>query len=196
MFSGIVETLGTLTTITPHNEDVSFEIQAPGFNQTSLALGDSIAVNGVCLTVTSLTEQGFTTDLSKETLDCTNLGQLTKGSKINLEHALTLQTKVNGHLLSGHVDAKGQVEQITEEGRSTRFIIRYPAELDRYIAAKGSIGVDGVSLTVNWVKNNAFDINIIPHTLEKTTLQFLQVGDDVNLEVDLLARYLEKLAKH
>ena len=156
-------------------------------------IGDSIAVSGVCLTVVELGGNGFSADVSGETLQRTMLGSLAVKDAVNLEKALTLQTRLGGHLVSGHVDGIGMVSSRREDSRSVQFTIKAPDELARYIATKGSICVDGVSLTVNAVDGSAFELNIVPHTLDATTMQAYRSGRKVNLEVDLVARYLERL---
>lgn len=158
-----------------------------------VALGDSIATNGVCLTAVALIGNGFKADVSRETLDLTTLHALQPGSPVNLEKALTLNTRLGGHLVSGHVDGVGKVLERRDDARSIRFVLQAPPALAKYIAHKGSICVDGVSLTVNRVDGNRFDLNIVPHTLQETIMQDYQPGSRVNLEVDLIARYLERL---
>jgi len=156
-------------------------------------LGDSIATNGVCLTVVALTGRGFSADVSRETLSLTTLQRLRPGTRVNLEKALTLQTRLGGHLVSGHVDGVGEVVSRRNDGRSIRFRIKAPVDLAKYIAHKGSICVDGISLTVNAVDGAEFELNIVPHTLQETTLGDFMPGRRVNLEVDVIARYLERL---
>jgi len=156
-------------------------------------LGDSIAVNGVCLTVIDFDEHAFQADVSNETLACTTLGDLTVGAPVNLEKALLPTTRLGGHLVSGHVDGVGEIVALESDGRSLRFTLRAPQELARYIATKGSICVEGISLTVNRVEGREFGLNIVPHTLEETNLKNAEVGRPVNLEVDIIARYLERL---
>jgi len=158
-----------------------------------VALGDSIAVNGVCLTAVALDGPNFAADVSRETLSLTTLGDLKSGSRVNLEKALTLSTPLGGHLVSGHVDGIGEVLERRQDARSWRFRIQAPAALARYIAPKGSICVDGTSLTVNQVAGRTFEINIVPHTIEETIIGGYLAGTRVNLEVDLIARYLERL---
>lgn len=158
-----------------------------------VALGDSIAVNGVCLTVVELTVNGFRADVSGETLARTTLGSLKPGSRVNLEKALTPTTRLGGHLVSGHVDGIGVVTQRRDDGRSVRFSIKAPDELAKYIAEKGSVSVDGISLTVNAVNGAEFELNIVPHTLQETTMGDFRSDQKVNLEVDIIARYLERL---
>ena len=156
-------------------------------------LGDSIAVNGVCLTVIQHDEKHFVADVSNETLSLTSLGELALGSEANLEKALTLQTRLGGHLVSGHVDGLGEVVKRYDEGRSVRMHIKAPHELAKYIAAKGSICVDGISLTVNRIEGAIFELNIVPHTIQETIMKHYSNGSRVNLEVDVIARYLERL---
>ena len=162
-------------------------------DMADVQLGDSIAVNGVCLTAVALTDSGFTADASRETLSLTSLGDLSKGSPVNLEKALTLQTRLGGHLVSGHVDGLGEVVARRNDGRSEWFNIKAPDNLAKYIAAKGSITIDGVSLTVNRVDGAHFEINIVPHTIQETIIGHYQSGTKINLEVDVIARYLERL---
>ena len=157
------------------------------------AVGDSISVNGVCLTATGLRDDGFDTDVSNETLSITSLGGLEVGSAVNLEPALSFGDRLGGHLVSGHVDCMGKVLSAEQDARSVRLVIELPQEFARYVAKKGSICVDGVSLTVNGVSGNTFDLNIIPHTAETTTIGSYEAGTEVNIEVDLLARYIERL---
>ncbi len=192
MFTGIVQAIGKIEAILPKDGDVRLAI-ACGKLQEQVRLGDSIAVSGVCLTAVALTETGFVADVSRETLSCTTLGTARVGASVNLELAMTPSSRFGGHLVSGHVDGIGSVAARWSDGRSVRFRIEAPKELARYIAAKGSICVDGVSLTVNRVEGAAFEVNIIPYTLAETTLGTTSVGDQVNLEVDLIARYLERL---
>lgn len=193
MFTGIIQAVGTIRTLREKGGDVALHVGTGKLKMSNVALGDSIAVNGVCLTAVQLSDDGFVADVSRETLSLTSLGQLTTGSPVNLEKALTLQDHLGGHLVSGHVDGLGIVEARRNDARSEWFRLQVPAELAKYIAAKGSITIDGVSLTVNRVDGCAFEINIVPHTLQETIIGTYQVGTKVNLEVDLLARYLERL---
>ena len=193
MFTGIIQAKGTIEAATPQHGDLHLRIGTGTLDLTTVQGGDSIAVAGVCLTVTALHRQGFEADVSAETLRCTTLGALRQGDAVNLEKALTLATPLGGHLVSGHVDGVGEVSSRSEDGRSRHYRIEAPAALARYIAAKGSICVDGVSLTVNAVNGAAFAVNLVPHTLQETTLHGLGVGARVNLEVDLIARYAERL---
>lgn len=193
MFTGIVEAVGTIGAIMRKNDDAHVRIAAGALDLADVALGDSIAVDGICLTVSALVADGFEVDLSGETLERTTLGRRRIGDRVNLEKALALGERLGGHLVSGHVDAVGHVRGREQDGRSVILTIETPRALGRYIAEKGSICVDGVSLTVNRVDGARLAVNLIPHTLETTTLGLLEPGDDVNLEVDMLARYLERL---
>ena len=193
MFTGIIQAVGTVHSLQPRGGDVRLRIGTGKLDLSDVQLGDSIAVNGVCLTAVELPGDGFVADVSRETLSLTSLGDLQPGSPVNLEKALTLATRLGGHLVSGHVDGLGAVVERREDARSVRFTIEAPAELARYIAHKGSITVDGISLTVNGVEGARFHLNIVPHTLQETIMDTYQVGTRVNLEVDLLARYLERL---
>lgn len=195
MFTGIVQAVGTINSLEKRGGDVRLAVDAGSLPLDSIRTGDSIAVNGCCLTVIEKYVQGFAADASRETLALTTLGDLAAGVAVNLETSLTLGTPLGGHLVLGHVDGVGTVESRREDARSVRFEIEAPAELARYIARKGSVCVDGVSLTVNAVNAHRFDVNIIPHTLEHTILKHWREGARVNLEVDLLARYLERLAQ-
>ena len=193
MFTGIVEALGTIAAAQPKNGDLRLHIQAPTLDWSDVALGDSIATNGVCLTVVELSGNGYWADVSNETIKFTTVAQWQVGKVVNLEKALTPQTRLGGHIVSGHVDGIGEVVSRKPDARSERFTLRAPKELAKYIAHKGSITVDGTSLTVNAVNGCEFELNIVPHTLEKTVIGHYQVGSTVNLEVDVLARYLERL---
>jgi riboflavin synthase len=193
MFTGIIQSIGRIERLEPRGGDVRLSIDAGKLDLARAALGDSIAVNGVCLTAVELTGRGFAADVSRETLSLTTLGTLTPGSPVNLEPALTLATPLGGHLVSGHVDGVGQIIEQREDARSWRLRIQAPAELARYIAPKGSICVDGTSLTVNQVDGAVFELNIVPHTLAETIIGGYRSGTRVNLEVDLIARYLERL---
>ncbi|MCW8935713.1 MAG: riboflavin synthase [Gammaproteobacteria bacterium] len=193
MFTGIIESLGKIESIEDKGGDARFWIQTGKMNMHDVQLGDSIAMNGVCLTAIELRVDAYCADVSGETLSLTSLKQLKEGSTVNLEKALTLQTRLGGHLVSGHVDGLGVVIDRYDDGRSVRFIIEAPKSLAKYIAMKGSITVDGVSLTVNKVDGCQFELNIVPHTLQETIMGGYQSGSEVNLEVDLVARYLERL---
>ena len=193
MFTGIVEAIGTIVLVEAQGADSRIGILPAGREFAPLQMGDSIAVQGVCLTVAELADGNFYADVSAETLRCTTLGGFKVGSAVNLERSVTPATRLGGHLVSGHVDGVGRVSARDAEGRSVSLHIEAPRELEKYIAAKGAICVDGVSLTVNNVTGARFEVNIIPHTLHETTLGGLQIGDTVNLEVDMIARYLERL---
>lgn len=193
MFTGIIKAVGTIVEISPTGNDLSLHVDTGALSLDDAQVGDSICVSGTCLTVVELTTAGFWADVSRETLECTTLGELGSNSRVNLEPSLTPSTAMGGHLVSGHVDGKARVVERQEDGRSTRFSFDVPTSLARYVAAKGSICVDGISLTVNTVSGTRFSVNIIPHTLEVTTLGERHEGDRVNIEVDVVARYLERL---
>ena len=193
MFTGIVKAKGRLRATERVGGDVRMSIVADSLPWSSYAVGDSIAVNGVCLTVTALHADGFDTDVSIETLDVTSLEHLHTGDVVNLEPALAVGDRLGGHLVSGHVDCVGEVRTCDADARSIRLVIAIPAEYARYIARKGSVCVDGVSLTVNEVSDNTFGVNIIPHTADATIIGDYTIGTAVNIEVDVLARYLERL---
>lgn len=191
MFTGIVAAVGRIREITPLEDGVRLHIDVGELDMADVALGDSICVSGVCLTVVTRTAKGFTADVSGATLACT-VG-LSEPGEVNLEKALRLADRLGGHLVSGHVDGVGEVEAFEPVGESMRLRVRAPDELARYIARKGSITVQGVSLTVNEVAGSSFEVNLIPHTLAVTTLKHLAPGVRVNLEVDQLARYVERI---
>ena len=193
MFTGIIESIGKIANMEKRGGDVRLHIATGKLDLSDVALGDSIAVNGVCLTAVVLPGDGFVADVSNETLSLTSLGQLSTGSPVNLEKALTMSTRLGGHLVSGHVDGLGEVVAKSEDARSIRFTVKAPDELAKYIAHKGSITVDGTSLTVNAVSGAEFELNIVPHTAQETIMSEYKVGRTVNLEVDLVARYLERL---
>ncbi len=193
MFTGIIQAIGTMVAIEPRGGDMALRIRSGDLDMQDVAIGDSIATNGVCLTVIELPGDGYIADVSRETLDYTTLGDLKPGDPVNLEKALTLNTRLGGHLVSGHVDGVGRILERQEDARSVRFRIDAPKELSRYIAHKGSICVDGVSLTVNAVRGSQFELNIVPHTIKETTIDSYRTGFRVNLEVDQIARYLERL---
>ncbi len=193
MFTGIIQAIGTITAVTPRGGDVRLTVATGKLPLDEVKLGDSIAVSGVCLTAVELGDGAFSADVSRETLSKTTLGQARAGTAVNLELAMTPTTRFGGHIVSGHVDGIGEVVAKWDDGRSVRFRMRAPRQLAHYIAAKGSICVDGISLTVNRVDGADFEVNIVPHTLQETTLGTTAVGNRVNLEVDLIARYLERL---
>lgn len=193
MFTGIIRGVGRIKAIDHAGGDARLTIATGGVALGPLAVGDSVAVNGVCLTAATVGEEAFDADISTETLRATTLGQLARGAAVNLEPALRAGDPLGGHMVSGHVDGLGELLADTAEARSRRLRIAAPAHLVRYIAVKGSITVDGISLTVNAVDDAGFEVNIVPHTLTATNLGERAVGDAVNLEVDLVARYLERL---
>jgi riboflavin synthase len=195
MFTGIIAATGSILKIESRGEDKRFTIDTGKLDLADVSIGDSISVNGTCLTVTELQSQAFSTDLSTETLDVTSFGAAAEGSQLNLEKALMLSDRLGGHIVSGHVDGIGVIEDFFEDARSLRFEISIPAELNRYLCKKGSICIDGVSLTVNDVADNAFFVNIIPHTMDETIFSSYKKQTQVNLEVDLIARYLEGLQR-
>ncbi len=195
MFTGIVQDLGTVAARETHGVDARLVITTKNLDLSQAAIGDSISVQGVCLTVTSLTANTFSADVSHETLSLTTLGELQTGSPVNLEPALRAGDRLGGHLVSGHVDGIAQVAATSRDGDSLRVKVKVPAELARYIARKGSVTLDGVSLTVNEVEGDTFGINLIPHTQAVTTLGRLQPGVRLNLEVDQIVRYIERLTQ-
>jgi riboflavin synthase len=193
MFTGIVQAIGEVLAITPRNGDVELLIGAATLGLDGVAIGDSISVSGCCLTVTRLTTDSFAADASLETLQVTTLGGWRSGQRVNLEKALRAGDPLGGHYVSGHVDGVATVVASASDARSLRMDFEVPAALARYIARKGSVCIDGVSLTVNDVARNRFGVNLIPHTLQVTTLGDSQAGTQVNVEVDIIARYLERL---
>lgn len=193
MFTGIIEAIGTIRALSPKGGDVRVYVETGKLDLSDVKLGDSIAVNGVCLTAVELPGNGFWADVSRETLARTAFIDLKAGSRVNLEKALTPTSRLGGHLVSGHVDGVGEVAERSDNARAIQFRIRAPRELARYIALKGSITVDGTSLTVNAVNGAEFELTIVPHTLAETIMAEYRPGRQVNLEVDLLARYLERL---
>ena len=195
MFTGIITAIGKISHAQPLEQVLRLTIKAPGLKLGDVALGDSIAHSGVCLTVIAKKKDSYQVDVSKETLDCT-VGLDAVGGEVNLEKAMRLNDFIGGHLVSGHVDGVGEVEKFEPIGESHELVIKAPKALAKYIARKGSIVVDGVSLTTNRVGGKGgrrFSINLIPHTIEVTTLRHLQAGSRVNLEIDLIARYVERM---
>jgi len=193
MFTGIVEAVGTLTAITPKGEDISVTVEVGKLDMSDVKLGDSIATNGVCLTVVNYTDTSYSADLSLETLQKTGFTDYQAGDKVNLEKAMLPTTRFGGHIVSGHVDGVGEIVERNQVGRAIEFWVAMPAEIAKYVAEKGSITVDGISLTVNDLRKDAFKLTIVPHTGEETTIADFHVGRKVNLEVDVLARYMERL---
>jgi len=192
MFSGIIADVGTIARAEDRQGGLRLTVATQQLGMDDVQLGDSIAVNGVCLTVVEMSGNNFVVDVSRETLDCT-IGLDRQGAQVNLEKALRLSDRLGGHLVSGHVDGVGEVVSFDDIGESWRLVVRAPHELARYIAMKGSITINGVSLTVNQVDGAEFEVNLIPHTLQVTTLHELQPGTKVNLEIDLIARYVERM---
>ena len=193
MFTGIILAKGCITSLLERDGDLELGVDAAGLDVARIAIGDSVCVQGVCLTVTRKQDTGFFADVSRETMAKTTLGRLQAGSNVNLEPSLRAGDPLGGHLVSGHVDAAGILKRIDRDARSWRLEFELPPSLTRFVAAKGSICLNGVSLTVNKVEGRRFDVNIIPHTHAVTTLGELRVGDEVNVEIDVVARYLEKL---
>jgi len=193
MFTGIIKARGVVDAIQRRGGDVRLTVRSTGLPWSEYELGESIAVNGVCLTAVAFHDDGFDTDVSVETLDVTALGKLEVGSAVNLEPSISLGERLGGHLVSGHVDCTGTVSARAADARSIRLVIEIPTEYARYVAKKGSVCMDGVSLTINEVSANSFEVNIIPHTAEVTIVEHYKVGTVVNVEVDLLARYTERL---
>ncbi|MCB1843233.1 MAG: riboflavin synthase [Halioglobus sp.] len=193
MFTGIIQAVGEIAELQPRGGDVRLRVRTGKLPLHDVALGDSICTNGACLTVVELPGDGYWADVSVETLNFTTLGDLKPGARVNLEKALTPSSRLGGHIVSGHVDGVGEVVSLREDARSVRVVLRAPPELARYIAHKGSICVDGTSLTVNSVNGAEFDLNIIPQTMAETVFGSYRAGTRVNLEVDVIARYLERL---
>lgn len=198
MFTGIIEAMGTVNLLEPRGGDLRVQINTDQLDFSDVQLGDSISTNGVCLTVVALPKGGasilgYCADVSVESLNLTTINQWQLGQQVNLEKALTPQTRLGGHLVSGHVDGIGEVISRHSDARAERFVLKVPTALAKYIAHKGSITVDGTSLTVNGVNGCEFELAIVPWTLDKTNMSSYQVGSHVNLEVDLIARYLERL---
>lgn len=195
MFTGIIEKMGVVRGMIRKGEDARLEVET-GLDVKDVRVGDSISVNGACLTVVAMTGRGFTADVSAETLSRTNLGTLKAGDRLNLEKSLRLNDFLGGHMVLGHVDALGKIFEKKVRANSIVFGVEVDERLARYIVEKGSVAVDGISLTVNECKNNRFYVNIIPHTVRETTLGFKKAGDAVNIETDILGKYVEKLLQH
>ena len=191
MFAGIVSAVGRIASARPSGDGVRLTIEAPGFGLDDVAIGDSVAIQGVCHTVVAKRAEAFDVDTSRATLEVTH--GLAQGREVNLEKSLRLGDRIDGHLVSGHVDGVGEVVEMAELGGSARLVVAAPAPLARYIAKKGSVTVNGVSLTVNAVDGDRFEVNLIPHTRAVTTFRNLARGEHVNLEVDMLARYVERM---
>jgi len=193
VFTGIIKAVGKIARLQPQGGDLRLTIVSGGLDWQEFALGESISLNGVCLTAIEFLADGFVADVSGETLRVTALGDLAEGAKVNLEPSVSLGERLGGHLVSGHVDCVGKIKTREADARSVRLVIEHPAEYGRFIASKGSVCVDGVSLTVNEVSAESFGVNIIPHTAAATIIGGYFSGSEVNIEVDLLARYLERL---
>lgn len=193
MFTGIIKAKGTVSAMQQRGGDVRMTVSSSALPWATYEVGESISVNGVCLTAVSLHSDGFDMDVSNETLGVTALRNLDVGSEVNLEPAISVGERLGGHLVSGHVDCVGVVKSQQTDARSVRLTVEIPAEYARYVARKGSVCVDGVSLTINAVSDNNFEVNIIPHTVEVTIIEQYRVATIVNIEVDLLARYIERL---
>lgn len=193
MFTGIIQGIGIVARIDPRGGDLRIFIETQQMDLSDVAIGDSIAVSGACLTAVERNDATFAVDVSNETLSLTTLGSLRAGDAVNLEKALRLSDRLGGHLVAGHVDGVGRIVSIEPDARSQRWTIEAPPALARYTATKGSICVDGISLTVNDIENARFSVNLIPHTIEATTFSRRKVGNAVNLEVDMMARYAERL---
>ena len=193
MFTGIIQAIGNISKIDSNGPDSRIVFKAGKMKLDDVKIGDSISVNGVCLSITEKTKDSFSSDLSSETLSLTTFIEMRANSKVNLEKAMSFSSRVNGHLIAGHVDGVGVIKEMKNDGRSILILIEFPEELEKYISKKGSIAVDGVSLTINGTKENTFSINIIPHTLSGSIISEYNIGTKVNIEVDLIARYLEKL---
>lgn len=196
MFTGLIEAVGRIQALQQRGGDLRLRVASGALPIADLQPGESIAVSGVCLTVVAFDDAGFEADVSNETLSLTTLGGMARGDAVNLERALLPTTRLGGHLVAGHVDGVGRVQSIADDGRSQRWRFSAPRALLRYIAVKGSICVDGVSLTVNAADDTGFEVNLIPHTIASTAFAGQQAGAAVNLEVDLLARYVERLAQN
>lgn len=193
MFTGIIQDVGRIRAVEPRGGDLRLVVEAAGLPLAGARPGDSIAVNGVCLTAVSIDGSTFAADVSRETLSLTTLSECRAGTRVNLEPALRAGDALGGHLVSGHVDGIGEVVETQDDGRSVRVAFRAPTELLRYFARKGSVAVDGVSLTINDVRDEHFAVNLVPHTLDATTFRELAPGRRVNLEIDTIARYVERL---
>lgn len=193
MFTGIIQAVGTLAAITPKGEDISVTVEVGKLDMSDVKLGDSIATNGVCLTVVDYSDSHYSADLSLETLQKTGFAHYQVGDSVNLEKAMLPTTRFGGHIVSGHVDGVGEIVERSSVGRAIEFWIAMPAEISKYVAEKGSITVDGISLTVNALRKNGLKLTIVPHTGGETTIADFHVGRKVNLEVDVLARYMERL---
>jgi riboflavin synthase len=195
MFTGLIEETGKVKSINRKGNSLSIEVEAEKILEDT-KIGDSIAINGVCLTVVSIKDRSFSFDVSKETLDRSNFKQIKIGEVVNLERALKVSDRLGGHIVQGHVDTTGKIIQITPLGEHTAFVIEIPERYTHFIVEKGSIAVDGISLTINSIEKNRFSLNIIPHTLEETNLKYRKVGDTVNIEFDIIGKYVFNMLKN
>jgi len=193
MFTGIIQTIGKISKIESNDSNSRIVFELEKFILDDIRIGDSISVNGVCLSVIKKTEDTFSVDVSNETMRLTTFSVLKVNNNVNLEKAMILSDRINGHFVSGHIDGTGIIKEKKKEGRSTFFLIEFPEDLKKFVSKKGSISIDGVSLTINITQGNSFGVNIIPHTLSETIMSEYKEGDKVNIEVDLIARYLDKL---
>ena len=195
MFTGIIQTIGKISKIESNDSNSYIVFKVEKFILDDIRIGDSISVNGVCLSVIKKTEDTFSVDVSNETMRLTTFSVLKVNNNVNLEKAMILSDRINGHFVSGHIDGTGIIKEKKREGRSTFFLIEFPQDLKKFVSKKGSISIDGVSLTINTTQGNSFGVNIIPHTLSETIMSEYKEGDKVNIEVDLIARYLDKLTE-
>ena len=193
MFTGIIQTIGKISKIESNDSNSYIVFEVEKFILDDIRIGDSISVNGVCLSVIKKTEDTFGVDVSNETMRLTTFSVLKVNNNVNLEKAMILSDRINGHFVSGHIDGTGIIKEKKREGRSTFFLIEFPQDFKKFVSKKGSISIDGVSLTINITQGNSFGVNIIPHTLSETIMSEYKEGDKVNIEVDLIARYLDKL---
>lgn len=196
MFTGIVEAMGEVAALNAKGGDYELVVKSADFDFSDISLGDSIACNGVCLTVTHFTENSFSADVSNETVAHSSFAGKSVGGKLNLEKAMLATSRFGGHIVTGHVDSVGEIKSLHNDGRSIKIDVAVPQELKKYIAAKGSITVDGVSLTANELTTEGFLLNIVPHTAEQTIIASYSTGSKVNIEVDIIARYIERLSKN
>lgn len=195
MFTGIIQSLGKVSHIDKTADDLRVNVDIDNLDMSRMSVGDSVCVSGVCVTVVEKTGTGIIFDLSNETLSCTTFGQLKVGNKVNIELAMQISDRLDGHIVAGHVDTVGKLISIKDDGRSKRFKFEVPEKFSKYICSKGSICIDGVSLTVNSTEKNTFSVNVIPHTLQHTTFSDYGSKSHVNIEVDIISRYLERLAQ-
>jgi len=193
MFTGIIQTIGSISKIESNESDIHIIFKAEKFFLDDVKAGDSISVNGVCLSVVNKRDDMFSVDVSNETMRLTTFSVLKVNNNVNLEKALVYSGRINGHFVSGHIDGTGIVKEKKKNGRSTFFLIEFPYDLKKFVSKKGSISIDGVSLTINTIKENSFSVNIIPHTISETIISEYEEGTKVNIEVDLIARYVNKL---